>query len=246
MPIISPLNRYLLALQLTLQQSNWQQPEFGHWLKHSLLPLLLLTLFLLLPKPWEDSHTTLFPTLKIELDKTPEQPNKSKTIEPKTIEPKIIEPKAIEHEPTEIKPTVSKAVELSAKTPQEKSPQKPIAEPTEKSPNVITKPITTSDILLSVKNRVSMDIPTEFQARTGPSKDFYIPEQEIENWLADIPFLDESVDRPTVQMKFYAEGFTGHIEKFFDKITISKTFTTKYGTKIHCALIGVVAACGWK
>jgi hypothetical protein len=228
-------------LQLTLQQTNWQKPEFGHWLKHSLLPLLLLLLFLLLPKPWEDSQTILFPTLEIELDKTPEQSSK-----PKPIEPEIIEPKPIEHEPTEIKPRIKTAFESSATNPQEVSPQKSITEPTKKPPNAITKPITTSDILLSVKNRVSMDIPPEFQARTGPAKDFYIPEQEIENWLADIPFLDESVDRPTIQMKFYSEGFTGHIEKFFDKITISKTFTTKYGTKFHCALIGVIAACGWK
>ena len=93
---------------------------------------------------------------------------------------------------------------------------------------------------------ISFGSEVSCQARTGPAKDFYIPQQEIEDWLADIPFLDESVDRPTVEMRFYSQGFTGHIEKFFDKITISKTFTTKYGTKIHCALIGVIVACGWK
>ncbi len=108
------------------------------------------------------------------------------------------------------------------------------------------KVVTSGDILLSANNRTSIQVPLEFQARTEDKKNFYIPQQEIESWLADIPFLDESVDRPTIQMKFYAEGIEGSIEKFFDKITISKTFTTKYGTKIHCALIGVIAACGWK
>ncbi|TDR19589.1 hypothetical protein C8D91_2146 [Marinicella litoralis] len=108
------------------------------------------------------------------------------------------------------------------------------------------KKISSGDILLAAKNRTSVFISPEFQARSANQQNFQIPTVEIENWLADIPFLDESVDRPTIQMKFYAEGIEGSLEKFFDKITISKTFTTQYGTKIHCALIGVIAACGWK
>ena len=228
-------------MQQALTQPNWQQPDFTHWLKHSFLPLLLVLMFLLLPKPWNSENISISPILEVELKQTIKQP---------TAKPKAVE--SIKPKPSKSKVETGVAGGSPAKpSPAIKTPLKPEPQPIQDEPTQpnsnkpITKP-TTSDIMLSARNRVSMDIPTEFQARTGPSKDFYIPEQEIEDWLADIPFLDESVDRPTVQMKFYAEGFTGHIEKFFDKITISKTFTTKYGTKIHCALIGVIAACGWK
>ena len=106
--------------------------------------------------------------------------------------------------------------------------------------------VNAGDVLEMIQNRKPIDIPVEFQARSGPKTDFYIPEQEIHDWLADLPYLDESVDKPKLEMKFYPEGIDGSIEKFFDKITIKKTFTTKYGTKIQCVLVGVLAACGWK
>jgi hypothetical protein len=219
----------------------------GHWLKHGLLPLLLIAGLLVLPNPWLREFTgPLFPTVELTLipDTTPEpvadpmpEPTPQPLPEPEPTQ--VITPKAISEPATQ---PPAKPGTLTANPPLIESQPAPSA-----SSAAPAKPaITSGDILLMTHNRTSIEITPEFQARTGPARDFYIPKQDIENWLDDIPYLDESVDRPTVEMRFYAAGIEGQIEKFFDKITISKTFTTKYGTKIHCALIGVVAACGWK
>ncbi len=203
--------------------------------------MLLIVVFLLLPKPWltpsPNNHSTV---IEIELS-----PNKTEPVTEHVNKP-VAEPKEFP-----VKPTTEPQKQQISKTKQIKPLvkqriQKPTATPT-KAENVVPKIKPSSgEILLSTKNRTSVVVSTEFQARSVLQNDFVIPSPEIENWLADIPYLDESVDRPTIQMKFYAAGIEGSIEKFFDKITISKTFTTKYGTKIHCALIGVIAACGWK
>jgi len=158
--------------------------------------------------------------------------------EPKPVKQSLVEP-VFEH--------LDVPIETAAKN-EVVARIKPASKPQE---SVISKPTTTpqinaGDVLQMIQNRKSIDITAEFQARTGPATDFYIPKQQITDWYANLPYLDESVDKPKLQMKFYAEGIEGGIEKFFDKITISKTFTTKYGTKIHCALIGIIAMCGWK
>lgn len=221
-------------------QLIWQHDTaIEHWIKHSVIPVLLIVLFLLLPKPWT---LALFqPNNVIQLELIENQP----------ITPVIPTTEPIKQPP--VAPVIEQAIEQPQVSPIETASEKtPTIESTAKPPEPITiKPskaveVNAGDVLQMIQNRTSIDITPEFQARTQPATDFYIPEQEIHDWLADIPFLDESVDKPKLQMKFYAQGFTGGIEKFFDKITISKTFTTKYGTKIHCALIGVIAACGWK
>lgn len=235
-------------MQAQLTQNNWQQPlNPQYWFKHLLLPAILIIGFLLLPKPWATQLFNTNQVIEIELfNADPVQPQLEKTPEPVKQEP-IIEP-------------ILKPVEKPEDPPIVQPIEDPIKEPIEQPSEAAKQPTTTiqaieqppkiqinaGDVMNMIENRTPIDIPTEFQARTGPTKDFYIPEQEIKNWLDDIPFLDESIDRPKIQMKFYAEGIDGVMEKFFDKITISKTFTTKYGTKVHCALIGVLAACSWK
>ncbi|MGJ8664620.1 MAG: hypothetical protein ACSHWU_13265 [Marinicella sp.] len=225
--------------------SNWQNHrQAQHWIKHSIVPVAVICLVLMLPKPWTMPLFQASQEIELEL-LDPILPTPEPLVKPIIEQPKI-EPitKTIEKlpVPTEqiIKPVEQTVEQPTPTVPQEASPPQPNTKP-------ITQPqLSAGDVLQMIENRTSIDITPEFQARTGPAKDFYIPEQEIHDWLADIPFLDESVDKPKLQMKFYAEGFTGSIEKFFDKITIKKTFTTKYGTKIHCAVIGVIAACGWK
>lgn len=61
-----------------------------------------------------------------------------------------------------------------------------------------------------------------------------------------IPYLDESVDKPRIEMNFYSQGYMGSIERFFDKIIYKKEFITKYGTKINCAAVGILMLCSWK
>ncbi len=201
--------------------------------------------FLLLPKPWRLDLFASTQVIELELIEpqliADDKPDSMPIVQP-PVQP------AIDESPVEIP---NQPPSLIEDTPVESEPvETPRTEPLSTQPVEILRnspsDVSAGDVLLMIKKRTSVDIPAEFQARTGPATDFYIPNQEIQDWLADIPFLDESVDKPKLQMKFYAEGLDGSIEKFFDKITISKTFTTKYGTKIHCALIGVIAACSWK
>jgi len=197
---------------------------------------------LVLPKPWGfEPLNTLSTLIEIELKASPTEPVVPISPEVKTEAEPIAESKP-ENKPKNRTTTVKHPPQRSINKPLISSTGSTQSESSKQTKNIINS----GDILLSAKNRTSIHISTEFQARAVSPKDFYIPSPEIENWLDDIPFLDESVDRPTIQMKFYAEGIEGSVEKFFDKITVSKTFTTKYGTKIHCALIGVIAACGWK
>jgi hypothetical protein len=221
---------------LATATTDWINPfTFHHWLKHLILPSVLIAAFLLLPNPWLGfKHVFSTEVLTIELVAKP--PIKSIT-EPKT----EVMPEAVQIAP---KPVTKSVNPTESPTSTDKNIIKPIE--TVRPEQQQSEKVSAGQILLSANNRTSTELPAEFQARTGPVKDFFIPEQEITDWFADIPFLDESVDRPTIEMRFYAEGIEGGIEKFFDKITISKTFTTKYGTKIHCALVGVLAVCGWK
>ena len=211
--------------------------------------------FLWLPKPWTITAFDTDRIIEIQVLESQSIPDKP-AIENTPAENMPIEP--VPKEPNTEVPAEPPVETASAQVESVVAPQaeqKPTAKPQSSNENqvsdIISKPVTqpkinTGDVLEMIESRQSIDITPEFQARTHTTKDFYIPEQEIENWMADIPFLDESVDKPKLEMRFYAEGIEGSIEKFFDKITISKTFTTKYGTKIHCAIIGVIAACGWK
>lgn len=226
--------------------SNWQHPQkLRHWLKHTLLPLICVVGFLLLPKPWsthkQGNRSTV---IEIELTKNENKPETKPVIKPETETETETKPQNTPTEsPTELKKqqfTKTKPVNTLLKKQEQNTP------PAKPKTTVAKQKVNSGVIMHSAKNRTSILVSPEFQARSGVQKNFSIPTLEIEDWFADIPYLDESVDRPKIQMKFYAEGIEGSVEKFFDKITISKTFTTRYGTKIHCALIGVLAACGWK
>ncbi|MFC3194441.1 hypothetical protein ACFODZ_09330 [Marinicella sediminis] len=232
----------------------WQhQPFLTHWLKHAVIPVVILVSLLALPKPWIAYQEPLLPVLELTI--TPQTSNPVQDTEqpkPKPVEPSITPKTASKPPPTQsVAPANRQKPQPQSQITSASLPSNPSAEraeakqPEAAEPNTHNK-LTSGDILLMASKRTSVAISADFQARSGPAKNFYIPQQEIENWLNDIPFLDESVDQPTIQMRFYPDGIEGHIEKFFDKITISKTFTTKYGTKIHCALIGVIAACSWK
>ena len=203
-----------------------------------------------MPKPWQSTPLNdTKPALIIELNTSRNsdaqavvvaEPNRQVDTKPQTTTSLSKTMPEVSHTEPEISAAQPTVTVIQSQKAQQLKTDTQTTEP------VTQQPATTGDIMLSVKNSSAFQVPKEFQARTGAAMDFHIPQNEIEDWLADIPYLDESVDRPTIEMRFYAQGFEGKIEKFFDKITISKTFTTKYGTKIHCALIGVLAACSWK
>ncbi len=238
-------------MEATLSQSNWQHPnQLEHWLKHSILPVLLIALLLLIPKPWQSQYFTTS-SIIIELSKE----TTSETVIPEEVIPEAIKPeeiipdKPIMEELLETPQPVVEKIQPAIQQPEPiikskiaPKPSQPLESITAQEPK-----INSTDVLQMLQNRPSMELTSDFLPRTAPAKDFYIPEQQIMDWYADIPFLDESIDKPKLQMRFYPEGFEGSIERFFDKVTYTKTFTTKYGTKIHCALIaGILAACSWK
>jgi hypothetical protein len=230
----------------------WAQPfKLSHWIRHATVPVLLLLGLLTLPHPWEHPQWLPEAVITVQLQAAAElvEPQQATPVQPP--EPVPTEPEPIETietvEPAEPSPTAP-PLPQPASMPEEPTAVVEPAQAQQAAPpaQTATRSLSAGDIMLMAKSRTSIEITQEFTARSPTAQNFYIPEQEIRNWLDDIPYLDESVDRPTIEMRFYAEGLEGHIEKFFDKITISKTFTTKYGTKIHCALIGVIAACSWK
>ncbi|MCX7554560.1 hypothetical protein OS175_11770 [Marinicella sp. S1101] len=234
-------------MQTANSHLNWRPHDHTHWFKHMLLPLCLIVVILALPRPWETQRYEA-PVLVIDLSQEPvNEPVALEPVEPKLDEPSPLEPlpdKPLAQGPPATEPLTVTSTDMPPAKATETNQDPP---QTKTDTTQVTTTVKATDVLRMLQNRPTMELTPEFQARTAPSKDFYIPEQQIMDWYADIPLLDESIDKPKLQMRFYAEGFEGSIEKFFDKVTYRKTFTTKYGTKIHCALIaGVMAACGWK
>ncbi len=112
----------------------------------------------------------------------------------------------------------------------------------------IEPPLPKSSIIMNsaFNNRKDLHVGKDFQVKSKNIDDF-INKKVIEpEWNTVTKWINEDVDKPSVAMRFYSPGIAGSTERFFDKITIKKTFTTKYGTKIHCALIGLIGVCGWK
>ncbi len=135
--------------------------------------------------------------------------------------------------------------------PKPKTKTSPLKEQTEPVTDTIPKPvkpakqttptISTGQIFNQAKAFTDVQITDEF--KTGQQVDIQQPAIKVHDPYADIPYLP--VEELAVDMKFYSAGYRGDIERFFDKVILTKTFTTKYGTKINCAL-AVIVVCGWK
>lgn len=196
---------------------------------------MLLLLVLIVPQSWLFTHnpTTTQHALNIELvqEKAVKQTPQANIIQPPK-PPKIIS------EPVKEQPPIDPA---PPKIQQQTLPETKTAQ-TESS----NKQLDASDVQLMMSKAKDFQLnDADFSVRN--KQQLFVSQQaQTMDWRGDLPYLDESVDAPRIQMQFYSAGLTGSIERFFDKITIEKTFTTQYGTKIHCALIGVVALCGWK
>lgn len=86
----------------------------------------------------------------------------------------------------------------------------------------------------------------DFSARTDNPNDFKFRTIEQPEWNKVTKLIDEDVDKPRIEMDFYSNGIKGAGERFMDKITPTKRFTTRYGTKIDCALFLLMPVCSWK
>ena len=103
-------------------------------------------------------------------------------------------------------------------------------------------------IYSSIENRKPVVIVgSEFKELKPTAKDFKFRKFEKADIYKVTKLINEEIDKPQYEMNFYAEGIEGSVERFMDKITYKKSFTTKYGTKIECAAVAIVmVVCGWK
>jgi hypothetical protein len=150
-----------------------------------------------------------------------------KSIPQPSVEAKAVKP--IEVESKVIIPEIIKA-----------KPIKPTAE--------TQKPLPSSNEIFNLTyGKVTLDeIDKVFQARTGHEEDYIFKTIEQSEWNKVTKYINEERDKPSTYMKFYALGIEGSVERFFDKITYKKRFTTKYGTKIDCGGVGPLVMCSWK
>jgi hypothetical protein len=89
-------------------------------------------------------------------------------------------------------------------------------------------------------------IDEHFKARTDHQDDFVFKKMERPEWYKIKKHINEEIDKPSTYMEFYSLGIEGSVERFFDKISYKKRFTTKYGTKIDCGGVGPLVICSWK
>jgi len=120
-----------------------------------------------------------------------------------------------------------------------------------------SKPVTTekpqplptvATLLNTIKMRKKVvKLGQEFQAQTGREDDFVLKTVGKDQMFIETKLVNEDTDKPEYEMNFYSEGVEGSVERFMDKITYKKRFTTKYGTKIDCAAVTlVIVTCSWK
>ena len=231
----------VLALNPVTPYAYSQQP-LRHWLPHLWLPVVVFVLlFTLLKMPTPHRLSASYETLQLNLQiTTPDNKpvdNLSSTTEPQA------KPSTKPHEPRQ--------------TAKPAKPTKQSTEPLTKPDPVVQKTKTTepqepkvtvsaTDLIQQAKTHTDVRISQEFTARTDIKKPPETPWNTTpasHSPYADIPYL-ASYDL-AVEMDFYSEGYRGDIERFFDAVILKKTFTTKYGTKISCAL-AIVVVCSWK
>ena len=165
-----------------------------------------------------------------------------------------------ENEPVVEKPMIKPVMKPTV----QKKPNLPIEKAIDKShtqtiPEIVQKPInpkveeqtkslpSSGTIFNSAYGKVKLyDLDDDFKARTGHEGDFKFPEIKQPEWNKVTKLIDEDLDKPRVMMNFYSEGIVGATEKFFDKISYKKVFTTRYGTKIACGGVGPLVMCSWK
>jgi hypothetical protein len=78
-----------------------------------------------------------------------------------------------------------------------------------------------------------------------------VTELRVAQWSAPDPLVYSQparlpfADAPQLAIEYYEDGLMGGMQRFRDSITFSKTWTTRNGTWIGCALILIIPACAW-
>lgn len=225
-------------------QTTWQQ---SHWLNNNplqrqlvafVISVIIVALILLIPISLNYDFDQNNNAIEVILSKEvkPAEPEMENIVERPLSEPNVqkkpelVQPikKVVEKQPVRVEPSVIE---------QAKSP---IVNDTPRLPSSAT-------IFNSAYGKVRLhDLGDDFKARAGDEDDFKFREIKQPEWNVVSKLIDEDLDKPRVYMNFYSEGILGSTERFFDKISYKKVFTTRYGTKIACGGIGPLVACSWK
>jgi hypothetical protein len=226
-------------MQATWSEHNWfeeSQSIKRHIIAFS-LSVVIVFLLLAVPLHMKLNFVEDKKVLNLELIKTKPVIKQIEIAKPipepqKSIPQSIVETnqvKPIETKPKVIAPEIIKAKPLNTK----EETQKPIP--------------SSADIFDLTYGKVKLNpIDKHFQARTGNEEDFVFKKMERPEWYKVKKHINEEIDKPSTYMEFYSLGIEGSVERFFDKITYKKRFTTKYGTKIDCGGVGPLVMCSWK
>ena len=233
-------------MRTTWDQLDWYKPDITlrKQLVAFVLSVVLVVLILLIPVTLNTQLINNESSIEVELRKSQPPIAKQNIVEPPKPEPKPIQQQSIETKPIEKPVETPKPIESVKEAPK----QVPVKVETVVEPIVEKKLPNSAVILKSLydgKPKLN-PIGEEFQARTKDPYDYVYQIVEAPKWNQVTKLIDEDVDKPRIEMGFYPLGFDGAVEKFMDKITYKKTFTTKYGTKIGCAITIIIAGCGWK
>jgi hypothetical protein len=235
-------------MQSTWDQINWYRADqsMQKQLLAFVLSVIMVVLILLIPVRLNQQFLEYESTMMVELDKTKLAIDSNEIIEPAKPEPKPLEP--LEQVPVEtlqqiknVEPTQSLKPKEVVHEPMKQIPKEIISQPEQQLPSSVVF----FESLNNGKPKLN-SISKEFQVRTKDPYDYIYQTVEAPAWNHVTKLIDEDLDKPQTEMNFYPLGFDGAVERFMDKITYKKTFTTRYGTKIGCAITIIIAGCGWK
>jgi len=184
--------------------------------------VIIVLLILMIPVQVYNFSTLQEKTIEVEISKyTPEVKPEIVVPQPKKqmVEP-ILNPQPIA-ETTDAMPIDKKPIVVTPKvittTPTEK-------QQTEKA----TKLPSSAVIFESSYGKVHLyELDKDFQKSTGDEYDFKFKVIEKHKIYKVTKLIDEEKDKPRVKMNFYSLGVVGSVERFFDKISYNKKYTTK-------------------
>jgi len=232
-------------MNITWSQQNWfeNNNSASRNIIAFILSTLVVTLLLLIPISRNHKFNSQSPVIQIDLTQAKKpviQPQKSLDVPiAESPKPQIIEKQA--------QPIIKESVKVKPIDPIEAKPKEIINENSIKATPQV-KPLPSTAVLLNTfSNRGAYrKIDKDFQAPTGNEQNYKFKKVQQHEMYQVTKIINEEIDKPEYEMDFYSLGVVGSVERFFDKISYEKKFTTKYGTKIACKGIGPLVACGWK
>lgn len=229
-------------MQATWSQHNWFENNSSISRHIIAFGFSVVLLVLLLMIPYQLNIDTKQYTSTIAVDLIKEKPIvESQIVQTvdETVKEEVVE---------EVAEKIVKTIEESTPETQPKVTQA-VAKPIKLNPQTIkeTPPLPSAGTILNTAyGKVKLhQISKDFQVATEDYEDFKFKTIQQPKWNQVTKLIDEELDKPRVVMDFYSAGIVGSTERFFDKITYKKKFTTRYGTKIYCGGVGPLIMCSW-